>query len=102
MSRHTLAPLLTTQTVVVGWDRPMGTYFAHVHDLTINEDEADPIIAWFGGDFREITTAAALIEAVRPYAVVPDTLEAVLDAEAAEDFIDPGPYSNTVRDWTGA
>lgn len=81
MSRHTLKALLATHTVVVGWDRPMGTFFGHVQDLTINEEDRDPIIVWLGGDFGEITSAATLIERIRPYAVIPDNLQATLEAE---------------------
>lgn len=98
MSRHTIPPKADHHTVVVGWDRPMGTFFAHVRDLTRDED--DQIIVWLGGDYTDITESGTLLERVERYAVIPAGLQAVLDAEAREDFI-AGPYTNVDRDWIG-
>ena len=96
MSRHTLRAVAPDRSVIVGWDRPMGTYFAHVRAL--DRDQDDQLIVWLGGDYHEITTAEDLMEAIRPFAVIPDGLQDVLEAEAREDFL-AGAYSNVERDW---
>lgn len=85
MSRHRLDALPNRggYTVVVGWDRPLDSYFAQViNEGELNEDNPDYMPLWLGADTR-ITDPDTIIEAVRPYAVIPDTLRADLEADRA-------------------
>jgi hypothetical protein len=66
MSRHDIPARDSKYTVVVGWDRPMRTYFAHVKDTTLDEDEE--MVLWVGGLFDEVKTVEALAEAIEGYA----------------------------------
>ncbi|MFF5056132.1 hypothetical protein ACFY1S_23420 [Micromonospora sp. NPDC000663] len=83
MSRHQLDALPDRDgyIVVVGWDRPLRSYFAQViNEGELNEDNPDYMPLWLGVETR-ITDPATIIEAVRPYAVIPDTLRADLEAD---------------------
>lgn len=84
MSRHELTPRdETVSCITVGWDRPLGTFFAHVY-LTADDNEFDIPTHAIGEDFHEVTDPAQVIDMVRPYADVPATLAATLrdDAQA--------------------
>ena len=98
MSRHTLDALSPRHEVVVGWDRPMGTFFAQVIDLEAVDEDLNMIL-WVGGMYQEITRAFAVIEAVMPYAAPPTGLLAVLEAEREATRLDPDAMCNTIRDW---
>ena len=99
MSRHTLSALKATHDVVVGWDRPMGTFFAQVTDLEAPDEDGD-LIVWIGATcYGEVVLASKVIEAVRSYAVIPASLQATLEAEQEASRLDPEAMSNAVRDW---
>lgn len=66
MSRHDIPARDPKFTVTVGWDRPMRTYFAHVRDPSLDED--DEMVLWVGGTFDEVKTLDELVAAVHPYA----------------------------------
>ncbi len=87
MTTHCLRPNDDIEAVTLGYDRPLGTYFAQVY----RHDEVIPEV-WRG--IRErITDHWTVIEEVRPYAAIPEGLASVL----YED-----PYQadqNTVRTW---
>ncbi len=58
MSRHTIVDEAERQ-LVVGWDPPMGTFFAQEYDLTIPEDDddnRDEVVWWVGYEFQSIPT----------------------------------------------
>ncbi len=82
MSRHELQPLNdTTFCVTVGWDRPLGTYFAHIY-LTADDNEFDAPTVALGEDFNEVTDPTHVIDLVRPYAQIPASLADTLHADA--------------------
>ncbi|MDG9674875.1 hypothetical protein [Micromonospora sp. DH14] len=83
--------------VVVGWDRPLHTYFAQViNEGELNEDNPHYMPLWLGVETR-ITDPDTIIEAVRPYAVVPDSLRADLEADRAwEGTRDQPGFAHTV------
>ncbi|GGN39789.1 hypothetical protein FHR83_006641 [Actinoplanes campanulatus] len=66
--------------VVVGWDRPLNTFFAQVFDVHKPEDDAE--VLWIGVSLREIHDPQQVIDAVRPYAQIPADLEFRLYQEA--------------------
>ncbi|NUR59350.1 MAG: hypothetical protein HOV87_11875 [Catenulispora sp.] len=95
MSRHTLTPLapFAKHTIVIGWDRPLRTYYVQVvnhsaaetdDDTAAQDDASNPYIRR-GCDFEEITDAAAAVAIVRPYAEIPPGLVAQLKTEQAND-----------------
>ena len=51
MSRHELVPLDRAHQVVVGWDRPLHTFFAQVLDVAADEDGDTRTVLWVGGEF---------------------------------------------------
>ena len=71
MSRHDLTPFDPAHEVVVGWDRPLDTFFAQVIDTTTDEDSDAREVLWIGTDFCEVPDPAAVIAAVAPFAAVP-------------------------------
>jgi len=66
MSRYDITPRDPRYTVVVGWDGPMRTYFAHVKDPSLDEEEE--MVLWVGGLFDEVKTVTELAKAIARYA----------------------------------
>jgi hypothetical protein len=89
MSRYTLTALDPALTVVIGWDRPLNTYFAIVTDERIDDDD-EHVLLWLGTEFAEIPRAEDLVAPLAPYAVVTDDHIARLRADRAGD-LDRGP-----------
>ena len=82
MSRHELHPLPGAVVVtrgVVGWDRPLQTFFAQL--FSINEQDEEEAHLWVGTFPRELDTAAAAIAVVSGDCMVPDDLGAKLETE---------------------
>lgn len=86
MSRHDLTPLDpdTVSCVIVGWDRPLGSFFAHVY-LTDDDNDFDAPTFEIGTDFRQVTDPTAATELASRYAKVPDDMNATLTADAARE-----------------
>ncbi|MBF6215951.1 hypothetical protein IU487_33675 [Nocardia puris] len=66
--------------IVVGWDPPLGTFFAYVADRG-GEWEEDLFLLHIGTRPDEILDPDRIVEAVRPYAAIPDTLTDTLRAQ---------------------
>ncbi|WP_239806004.1 hypothetical protein [Croceicoccus hydrothermalis] len=81
MSRH-IVPLkfdVEATEAVVGWDRPLQTFFVQVfRDDGNGEDEA---FIWEGTEFGEIETPEAAIRFLEPYCLIPNGLSATLQIE---------------------
>lgn len=82
MSRHELAPRRDGLEVVVGWDPPLCTFFAQVWDRTIDEDDPAAELLWVGCAPRELRDVQQVVDAVAPWALVPDSVVGALYAEA--------------------
>lgn len=85
MSSHQLdaLPGRDGYIVRVGWDRPLHSFFAQVINTgVLDEESPDAMPVWLGAA-ECITDPETVIEAVRPYAVIPDTLRADLEADRA-------------------
>lgn len=81
MSRYELAAREDQPEIiraVVGWDRPLQTYFAQVFTCTEAEPEEGEATIWLGTEPGELPTPEAAIAVVAPYAEIPDTLAARL------------------------
>ncbi|MFI7510879.1 hypothetical protein ACIBSS_29080 [Micromonospora aurantiaca] len=69
--------------VRVGWDRPLRSFFAQVINTgVLDEESPDAMPVWLGAAER-VTDPETVIEAVRPYAAIPGTLRADLEADRA-------------------
>ena len=92
MSRHDLTPLDsdTVSCVIVGWDRPLGSFFTHVY-LTADDNEFDAPTFEIGTDFREVTDPSAAIDLASMHAKVPDDMSAALTADAKREGICEAP-----------
>ncbi|MET0415793.1 MAG: hypothetical protein ABW022_07210 [Actinoplanes sp.] len=84
MSRHEIASPDSTNPleVVVGWDPPLGTFFAQVWDRSLDEDDPDAELLWIGCTPGEITDPRQVLNAVGAWVTVPPDLVHTLNAEA--------------------
>src|SRR6266849_4677491 len=64
MSRHTIAALHSQHTCVVGYDPPLGTFFAQLWDQSIPAAE-EQVVLWVGTTLEEIPTVQALATALQ-------------------------------------
>lgn len=83
MSRYELQPREGAHVIkaVVGWDRPLQTFFAQLFTPTAEEPIEGQATTWIGTEPGELATAAAALRIVAPHALVPDDLEAQLRAD---------------------
>lgn len=93
MSHHDLQPKPGRDDVVravVGWDRPLQTFFAQVFFATEDEPDEGEARIWVGTEPGELLTAEAAIEIVAPHAVVPADLADWLlaDMRATSGIVD--------------
>ena len=97
MSRHTFAGR-TGETVAIGWDRPLRTFFVQVtvpHQTKAGETR---MLDWAGTNVGELATAAEAIAIARTYADLPETLGATLETARLETVATPdGPAQVAAR-----
>lgn len=82
MSRHELRPLPDAVVVtrgMVGWDRPLQTFFAQL--FSINTEDEEEAHVWVGTLPGELKTAASAIAVVSADCVVTDDLGAKLETD---------------------
>ena len=82
MSRHKLRPLVIRGTVtrgVVGWDRPLQSFFAQL--FSINEEGEDEAHIWVGTFPRELDSAGAAFAIVKDQCLIPEGRAATLETE---------------------
>ena len=89
-SRFSLPAHLAGIEVYVGWDNPLGTFFAQVLRVQEHDDPRDPVILWIGMEPGEIRSAEELIPVLVPYAEPTKEHLARLRADRAADA-DRGP-----------
>ena len=80
MSRYSIPPQQPGLTVTIGWDNPLGTFFAQVFDPSIEED-ADACLLWIGTAPAAIPTVAALQAQLAGWATIPPDIVARLVRE---------------------
>jgi hypothetical protein len=81
MSRHVFTGLQGKNTVAIGWDRPLETFFVQVMRPHPEMEGEDDILFWKGTDLRELKTAADANAAARPWAILPADLGATLETD---------------------
>ncbi|MGY4295339.1 hypothetical protein ACVWXN_003434 [Bradyrhizobium sp. i1.4.4] len=69
MSRHEIQAFDPVNTVIVGWDPPLQTFFAQVKSSLLEKtDPDDPFLLWVGCSLREIDSVDGLVAALRGFA----------------------------------
>lgn len=83
MSRYELTPRPGNGVIkaVIGWDRPLQTFFAQIFTPTEEEPDEGEATIWLGTEPGELATPEAAIRVVEAYADIPDTLAATLRAD---------------------
>ena len=79
MSRYQIPTLHAHQTCVVGYDPPLGTFFAQIEDVTIPADDERHIVLWVGTEIEELVTVAALTDALHSVVALPAHIKAQLE-----------------------
>ena len=80
MSRYTFVGKAGATKVAIGWDRPSRTFFAQVFRFDAEEGD-DTAFIWEGTVAGELSSAAAAIAIVAPYADLPADLGATLETD---------------------
>jgi hypothetical protein len=84
MSRYSISAQQPGLTVTVGWDNPLGTFFAQVGNPSIEADETACLL-WIGTAPAAIPTVAALQAQLAGWATIPPEIvdRLVRDQQAA-------------------
>jgi hypothetical protein len=69
----------------IGYDKPMRTFFAQVHDESLPEKE-DNCIVWLGGNFDEYPALAPMLEKLSEN--VPHELQLQLEADQRGSIVE--------------
>lgn len=72
-------------TVAVGWDNPLGTFFAQVDRIQADDDSREPTLLWIGSGPGEILRAEDLTKPLAPYAALTAEHVQQLRADRAAD-----------------
>jgi hypothetical protein len=85
----------TDSTFIVGWDPPLGTFFAQEEAFTVYEGE--DVIWWIGYTMREIPTLADLryLLLVKKGIVIPKDIDDLLRADQEAPWT-PGPLQQAL------
>ena len=83
MSRHEIPAKNPDDTVFVGWDHPLLTFFGQVYRQGVREDR-NPVF-WVGASrLRELYEVDDLVRAMRPYAELSGDIQATLYGDKDE------------------
>jgi hypothetical protein len=95
MSRHTIRSDEEV-VVVVGWDRPLQSFFVDVYKAQLGDDEDFVVFTagLLGVPFR-IHEVRDIVELTKPWASIPLDLQLRLEAERV-GYVE----TNTALDWT--
>ncbi len=100
MTRHHLTPKNpeTADTIVIGYDRPLRTFFAQVYK---DRDDAEPTFLLMAGyQTGEHPYAHTIIDLVSEYAYIPEDLYDALDDDRACAPFRTIQEVNTVTHWS--
>ena len=81
MSRYDFPGKGVANSVTIGWDRPLATFFVQVMQPHPRIDGEEAIFIWRGTAPGELPTAAAAIALAADYADLPDDLGAILETD---------------------
>lgn len=86
MSRHEIEAFDPLNTVIVGWDPPLQTFFAQVKSSLLEKtDPDDPFVLWVGCFHGELYDVDGLVDALRPFAKVEADIREALLADRSEN-----------------
>jgi hypothetical protein len=68
--------------IIFGWDPMMNTFFAHVIDMSKDEDDEDRDVLWVGCTPNEILDVEVLVESLKGYWEIDDWQLSELYCEA--------------------
>lgn len=74
MSRYTFTGNQPNLCIVVGWDRPLKTYFAQVWDG--GGAESGELLLWAGAGREPVLTVEELADLLAPFGTLPEELAA--------------------------
>lgn len=91
-SRYHLAGLRPKEQVIVGWDRPLGTFYAQVWapGEKGQQDDGGTLVKWLGTAVVEVPTLEDLVAKLDGHATISIFLQARLEADASST----GDYRN--------
>ncbi len=83
MSRHTvpLKPGIDATEAVVGWDRPLQTFFVQVLRKGSDAEEETEELLWEGAELGQLQTPDEALRLLEPYCDVPAGLSATLQID---------------------
>lgn len=90
MSRYEIRGREPYTAIVIGWDRPLSTYFAQVWDERV-DDEEEALLLWGGCYTREIPSVEKLADALKPFVTLTPEMRAQLERDRAADQGRPAP-----------
>jgi len=82
MSRYEFTGNQPNLRIVVGWDRPLQTYFAQVWDG--GELEPGDLLLWAGAGPEPVPTVEDLAALLAPYGSIPGDIASELEEECGE------------------
>ena len=97
MSRYEVPTRNEQYEVVVGWDPPLDTFFAHVFDHTHGHEDDDPVFE-IGQRRGAVPTVSALGEALASYATLPLALQEQLGADSRAPRVPVAPEITQLLD----
>ncbi|SHG74168.1 hypothetical protein [Streptoalloteichus hindustanus] len=100
MTRHYLTPTTPqiADYVVVGYDRPLNTFFAQV--MKESTDDEPQCLLWKGCDDNDILNPREVIDLVRDYAHIPDALVDALTLDMLRAQYGSTEENNAVTHWS--
>ncbi len=81
MSRYTIPPFNPDFEIVIGWDRPLRSFFAQVMDTRLAPGDDGYMRLWIGGTFDEIQNPEELRGPISAYTDITDEMLAMLRAD---------------------
>jgi hypothetical protein len=85
MSRYCIHPRKPQYEIVIGWDKPLHTFFAQVWDKeSISEDPE----LWVGVAFGQVPTCEHLEQILKPYAAIPEHICIQLTKDKEQPVLD--------------
>ncbi|GGM67493.1 hypothetical protein GCM10012275_42610 [Longimycelium tulufanense] len=100
MSRHYLTPTdrTTFDHIVVGWDRPLGSFFADAVPVSTTP-KGEEIVEELIGLTDRVTDPQTVIDVVAPYAQIPTDLASTLADEVRRSPLATIDEHNRVQTW---
>lgn len=89
-SRYKVQGRKPSVTVIVGWDRPLHTFYAQVWDVPegVKHHERGELVLWAGTSWDEVHSVDDLAELLKDAAVLPEELLLRLERDRLPDLLD--------------